>query len=57
MICGDPVTCDLKDKSFEELDTGGMGIKLARMNTKELAYNRIEDWNQLVLRFDLIAPC
>ncbi len=47
----DPVTVNLRDKTFEELDTGGMGIKLARMNTKEMVYNRIDNTNQLVLRF------
>ena len=50
----DPVTCNLRDKSFEELDSGGMGIKLARMNTKEMVYNRTEGINQLVLRFDIM---
>lgn len=49
----DPVNVNLRDKRFEELDTGGMGIKLARMNTKEMVYNRIDDTNQLVLRFEL----
>ena len=48
----DPVTVNLRDKAFEELDTGGMGIRLARMNTKEMVYNRIDNTNQLVLRFD-----
>ena len=48
----DPVTVNLRDKAFEELDTGGMGIRLARMNTKEMVYNRIDNTNQLVLRFE-----
>ena len=49
----DPVNCNLKDKRFEELDTGGMGIKLARMNTKEMSYTRTGGRNQLLLRFEL----
>ncbi|HAG69071.1 MAG TPA: hypothetical protein DCL38_03765 [Lachnospiraceae bacterium] len=49
----DPVNCNLRDKSFEELDTGGMGIKLARMNTEEMVYNRTDGINRLVLRFNI----
>ncbi len=49
----DPVNAKLHEKEFEELDSGGMGLMLARMNTKEMVYKREGDKNILVLRFDI----
>ncbi len=37
---------------FEELDNGGMGIELARTNSKEMQYKRDDDKNSLTLVFD-----
>ena len=41
----------LDEKSFEELDTGGMGIKLARMNSDDMVYARRQNRNVLTLKF------
>ena len=49
----DPVEAGLPDKDFEDLDTGGMGIRLARGYSKEMVYNRIEGKNILVMKFSL----
>ena len=49
----DPVNADIRKKEFEELDTGGMGIMLARENSKEMIYNRIDDRNVLTLSFEV----
>ena len=49
----DPVKATVKDKEFEELDTGGMGIMLARNNSKEMIYNRVDERNVLTLIFDI----
>ncbi len=49
----DPVGSELPEKSFDELDTGGMGIMLARLNTREMIYLRENDRNNLTLRFDV----
>ena len=49
----DPVKADIREKDFEELDTGGMGILIARRNTKEMTYNRIDDRNVLTLKFEV----
>ena len=48
----DPTNYDI-EKPFEELDTGGMGIMLARLNTREMIYLRENDRNNLTLRFDV----
>ncbi len=48
----DPATAKLREKSFEELDTGGMGIKLARQYSRNMSYNRIGEWNHLRIEFD-----
>lgn len=48
----DPVMAKVQDKEFEELDNGGMGIMLARMYSREMNYNRIDDRNYLVLKFN-----
>lgn len=49
----DPVNADIRKKEFEELDTGGMGIMLARENSKEMIYNRMDDRNVLTLSFEV----
>lgn len=49
----DPVNADIRKKDFNELDSGGMGIMLARNNSNEMIYNRVDDKNVLVLRFDV----
>lgn len=49
----DPVKTTVKDKAFEELDTGGMGIMLARNNTKEMIYSRVKGRNILTLIFEI----
>ena len=41
------------DKEFEDLDTGGMGIMLSRLNSREMIYLRENDRNNLTLRFDV----
>ena len=49
----DPVSAYIREKSFEELDTGGMGIKLARTYSKEMIYTRDNNRNILTLKFDI----
>lgn len=49
----DPVKATVKDKEFEELDTGGMGIMLARNNSKEMIYSRVGGRNMLTLMFEI----
>ena len=49
----DPVKATIKDKEFEELDTGGMGIMLARNNSKEMIYRRVGGRNMLTLMFEI----
>ena len=46
-----PVKAIIRDKDFLELDTGGMGIKLARMNSKDMIYSRENERNSLTLLF------
>ena len=41
----------IPDKPVDELDTGGMGIKLARMYSREMEYQRENDRNHLTLKF------
>lgn len=48
----DPVRATPPDKDFEDLDTGGMGIRLARLYSKEMVYNRVDGKNVLTLKFD-----
>ena len=50
-IAFDPVNAVTKEHDFDDLDQGGMGIQLARMNTKEILYSRTSDKNVLTLRF------
>ena len=49
----DPASAQIKEKDFDELDSGGMGILLARKISKEMIYNRINDFNCLTLKFDV----
>lgn len=49
----DPVNSAAEERDFEELDQGGMGIKLVRQNTKEMLYSRTAGKNVLTLRFDM----
>ncbi|MBQ9442699.1 MAG: SpoIIE family protein phosphatase [Lachnospiraceae bacterium] len=49
----DPVNSPLPEKDFDELDTGGMGIKLARLKSREMTYHRENGRNHLTLKFDL----
>ncbi|MCR4605421.1 MAG: SpoIIE family protein phosphatase [Eubacterium sp.] len=49
----DPVNAEIPQKDFEDLDTGGMGIMIARNTSKEMIYSRAEDRNVLTMRFDL----
>ena len=49
----DPVNAYIREKSFEELDTGGMGIKLAKMNSSDMVYTRVNNRNNLTLKFDI----
>ena len=52
-VAFDPINAVIRNKDFLELDTGGMGIKLARMYSREMIYNRTEGNNQLILKFDV----
>ena len=47
----DPVKAVIPKKEFEELDKGGMGIKLARLFSSEMIYNRRNNQNILQLIF------
>ena len=49
----DPVDHAVKKKKFEELDTGGMGIMLARKYSQKMYYERRGDRNVLIMWFDL----
>ncbi len=49
----DPCTASVKEKDFLDLDTGGMGIKLARLYTQEMHYIRSDDRNHLTLVFEI----
>ncbi len=49
----DPTSANIRKKEFEELDKGGMGIMIARKNSKEMIYNRIYDRNVLTLSFEV----
>ena len=52
-VAFNPVKAVIKDKDLLELDTGGMGIKLARMNSKDMIYSREKERNSLTLLFDV----
>ncbi|MCR5403610.1 MAG: SpoIIE family protein phosphatase [Butyrivibrio sp.] len=49
----DSVSAKIQSKEFEELDTGGMGIMLARMYSRDMNYNRIGDRNYLEMKFNI----
>ncbi len=49
----DPSTAAVADKDFEDLDTGGMGIKLARMYSNDMIYIRVKNRNMLTLKFEI----
>ncbi len=49
----DPVSADVREKDFEELDTGGMGIKLAKMNSNDMIYARTNGRNVLTMKFNI----
>ena len=49
----DPINAVIRNKDFLELDTGGMGIKLARLNSKEMVYNRMYGRNHLIMKFEI----
>ena len=48
-----PVKALIKEKDFLELDTGGMGIKLARLYSKEMLYSYKDGENSIILKFDI----
>ena len=47
----DPMHAELIEKDFEELDTGGMGIRMAKMIADEMTYSRQKNRNILTLKF------
>ena len=49
----DPAGFSAIERDFYDLDSGGMGIKLARMNSKEMHYERRDEKNHLSISFDL----
>ncbi len=48
----DPVKAVPEKKKFEELAFGGMGITIARANSRDMAYSRIDGRNVLLMEFD-----
>ena len=48
----DPVKAEWEKGEFEDLDRGGMGILIARRNSKDIIYNRIGNRNVLTMVFD-----
>ena len=49
----DPVNAKPVEKKFEELDLGGMGIKLARQFSRDMNYKREMERNILALTIDI----
>ena len=49
----DPVNTEIKEKDFEALDTGGMGISLVKKIASEIKYKRAGDFNCLKMVFSL----
>ena len=47
----DPVKTKRKEPAFEDLEFGGMGIKLARTLSKDMVYNRVGVKNVLTMTF------
>lgn len=52
-IAFDPVKAECENREFEKLDQGGMGILIARMNSDDIIYNRINNRNVLTMVFDV----
>ncbi len=50
-IAFDPVEAQPKEKAFEELAFGGMGIVITRTITRDMAYSRIDGRNVLLMEF------
>ena len=48
----DPVKAEREKGELEDLDRGGMGILIARRNSKDIIYNRIGNRNVLTMVFD-----
>ena len=42
-----------KPPEFEEMDQGGMGIAVARMNSRDMVYSRAGGRNVLTMVFDV----
>lgn len=49
----DPMKKAVKKKEFDEIDKGGLGLMIARKNSREMIYNRINDRNILKLKFEV----
>ena len=49
----DPTAEKPKEKDFDLLDSGGMGLSLIRQNVSSLSYERKNGRNELTMRFDL----
>ncbi|MBR3018217.1 MAG: SpoIIE family protein phosphatase [Clostridia bacterium] len=52
----DPVTAEKEMPQFDDLDRGGMGIMLARMNSSDMVYSRIDGYNILTMVFEAEMP-
>ena len=42
-----------KEPAFEDLEFGGMGIKLARTLSRDMVYNRVGERNVLTMTFEI----
>ncbi len=42
------------EKTFEELAFGGMGIRIARTDSRDMTYSRIDGKNVLLMEFDVV---
>lgn len=51
-IAFDPAAAKAPEKEFDMLDTGGMGLNVIRMSSKEIRYTRKDDRNILTVLFD-----
>lgn len=49
----DPVNSVIKEKKFEELADGGMGINLVKKTANEMVYMRLDERNILTLNFNI----
>ena len=49
-----PVEARPAEKPFEELAFGGMGIIIARENSRDMVYSRIDGRNVLLMEFDVV---